>query len=111
MLFGMLFSLKQFAQKMDPRESATTGGRPCTFHAFRTNNYKLHFLETATGLLFILVTDPSAPDMRERLSQCSALHDELVVKNPIATSDQPSEYLCGDFLNALTRRISSHDAA
>lgn len=103
MLFGLLFSLKQFAVKMDPKEDAT---KPCSFHAFRTNNYKLHFLETATGLLFLLTTDPSAPDMRDRLLQCSVLHDDLVVKNPIARADQPSEYLCADFLDALTRRIS-----
>ncbi len=25
-------------------------GEACTFHAFRTNNYKLHFLESPSGL-------------------------------------------------------------
>jgi hypothetical protein len=98
MLFGLLFSLKQFVVKMDPREDTT---KPCSFHAFRTNNYKLHFLETATGLLFLLTTDPSSPDMKDHLLQCSVIHDDIVVKNP-AWDSQLSEYTCAEFLNALT---------
>ena len=35
------------------------GARPGTFHAIRTDTYKLHLLETATGYRFVLVTDPN----------------------------------------------------
>lgn len=37
------------------RDNKTLGaplriGEACTFHSFRTNNYKLHFLESPSGL-------------------------------------------------------------
>lgn len=111
MLFGLLFSLKQFVVKMDPKEVAAN---PCSFHAFRTNNYKLHFLETASGLMFLLTTDPSSPDMKARLLQFAAVHDDLVVKNAIwrgedsqpARAEYPPEYVCADLLDALTKHIT-----
>ncbi|CAI0546442.1 unnamed protein product [Linum tenue] len=44
LMFGLLFSLKSLTAKMDP----TSQG--CSFHSFRTNTYKLSFMETPSGI-------------------------------------------------------------
>jgi hypothetical protein len=89
MMFGLLFSLKAFAHKLDPTkyvhptprqppacaaslallfvalvsDAAAAGAArrtpestPCTFHSFRTSKYKLHFLESATGIRVLPAT-------------------------------------------------------
>mmetsp|Transcript_18751 Transcript_18751/g.46679 ORF Transcript_18751/g.46679 Transcript_18751/m.46679 type:complete len:120 (+) Transcript_18751:635-994(+) len=106
MLFGLLFSLKQFALKMDPKEATS---QPCYFYAFRTNNYKFHVLETATGLMLLLTTDASMPDMSEHLLHVSnVIHDGVVVKNPIARPQVA--YMCADFLNAVKKHFHARKA-
>ena len=51
MLYGSLFSLKQFIAKLrpvdDPENNATQ------YYSFRTNNYKMHVRETAAGVVFL----------------------------------------------------------
>ena len=42
-------------------------GEACSFHAFRASNYKLHFLESPSGLKMVLNTDQDAGDLREHL--------------------------------------------
>ena len=96
MMFGLLFSLKAFAHKLDPTKCVhpkpwqppacslslacplsgllcfdatcltcsrrTPQSAQCTFHSFRTSKYKLHFLESATG---IRVQHPRLPVGKE----------------------------------------------
>ncbi|GAU31903.1 hypothetical protein TSUD_270880 [Trifolium subterraneum] len=57
LMFGLLFSLKSLTAKMDPTsaEKGNLGvpqlpGQGCSFHSFRTNTYKLSFMETPSGI-------------------------------------------------------------
>uniref|UniRef100_A0A6U0AXL5 Trafficking protein particle complex subunit n=1 Tax=Ostreococcus mediterraneus TaxID=1486918 RepID=A0A6U0AXL5_9CHLO len=78
-LFGLFFTLKDFAKQLDPLGGAEG---PCNFYAFTTNNYKLHFFETATGLRLLLTTDESAGDLRAFMKHIySNIYIEYIVKN------------------------------
>nr|GEU37234.1 trafficking protein particle complex subunit 1 [Tanacetum cinerariifolium] len=96
LMFGLLFSLKSLTAKMDP-SSAEKGnlgvpqlpGQGCSFHSFRTNTYKLSFMESPSGIKIILVTHPKASDLRESLKYIYNLYVEYVVKNPLYTPGTP----------------------
>jgi len=94
-------------------------GEACTFHSFRTNNYKLHFLESPSGLKvqgvapfkagalaahtislskrawscgpqIVLNTGAEAGDMRDHLNYIyGAIYVECVLKNPAYTPGRP----------------------
>ncbi|KAF6147742.1 hypothetical protein GIB67_006715 [Kingdonia uniflora] len=96
LMFGLLFSLKSFTTKMDPSnvEKGNLGvpqlpGQGCSFHSFRTNTYKLSFMESPSGIKIILVTSPKAGDLRESLKYIYNLYVEYVVKNPLYTPGTP----------------------
>ena len=82
MMFGLLFSLKQFVLKLQPFPH---GSKTSSYLAFRTNNYKLHVSETASGLIFLLATEPSSPEMKEQLCPVRSRVHLLYLKNlPLA---------------------------
>ncbi|KAI3820298.1 hypothetical protein L1987_07843 [Smallanthus sonchifolius] len=96
LMFGLLFSLKSLTAKMDPSstEKGNLGvpqlpGQGCSFHSFRTNTYKLSFMESPSGIKIILVTHPKASDLRESLKYIYNLYVEYVVKNPLYTPGTP----------------------
>ncbi|KAI9112958.1 hypothetical protein K1719_016072 [Acacia pycnantha] len=96
LMFGLLFSLKSLTAKMDPTsaEKGNLGvpqlpGQGCSFHSFRTNTYKLSFMETPSGMKIILVTHPRTGDLRESLKYIYNLYVEYVVKNPLYTPGSP----------------------
>ena len=79
LMFGLLYSLKDFCSKMSPTQPCagifqkfeyvfvyslrfSSEGLSC----FRTNSYKLHYFETLTGLKFLLTTDETVPNLREQ---------------------------------------------
>ncbi|XXG84837.1 hypothetical protein AAC387_Pa11g0059 [Persea americana] len=96
LMFGLLFSLKSFTAKMDPTtiEKGNLGvpqlpGQGCSFHSFRTNTYKLSFMESPSGIKIILVTHPKTGDLREALKYIYSIYVEYVVKNPLYTPGTP----------------------
>ncbi|KAH9627471.1 hypothetical protein KSS87_006162 [Heliosperma pusillum] len=120
LMFGLLFSLKSLTAKMDPTcvEKVNLGvpqlpGQGCSFHSFRTNTYKLSFMETPSGIKpsmyplpiagfasqaltlhfvciqLILVTHPRTGDLRESLKYIYNLYVEYVVKNPLYSPGTP----------------------
>ncbi|KAM7207378.1 Sybindin-like family protein [Naviculisporaceae sp. PSN 640] len=85
LIFGTVFSLRNMVRKL--------GGEDDAFISYRTGQYKLHFYETASNLRLVMLTDTSAPSMRNVLHQIYInLWVEYVVKNPLS----PVEHKGGD---------------
>eukprot|EP00897_Mesotaenium_endlicherianum_P005764 jgi/Mesen1/5215/ME000258S04309 len=104
LMFGLIFSLKSFTQKMDPINGKNSQG--CIFHSFRTNTYKLTYMETPSGMKLILVSDPKSADMREPLRYIyNNLYVEYVVKNPLYTPGEP--FRCELFTKGLDNYVKT----
>ena len=80
---GMLYFIKAIVSRISPvplfawphdriRSSAKCSCSRIGFQSYKTDSYKLHYLETASGVKFALLTDLSAPDMSEHLSNIFA---------------------------------------
>ncbi|XP_055601433.1 trafficking protein particle complex subunit 1 [Uranotaenia lowii] len=84
LMYGMLFSLKSFVNKIspiDPKEG---------FLYYKTNKYALHYVEVSSGLKFVLNTDNTASGIKEFLLQLySKIWVEYVVRNPLWTIGTP----------------------
>ncbi|CEP01506.1 Trafficking protein particle complex subunit [Plasmodiophora brassicae] len=70
--FGLLFALKAFANQLTPIMLGELENEP--IRSFCTEDYKLHYLETPTGLRFIMITDTDVGDQRETLQRIYALY-------------------------------------
>jgi len=82
LIFGVVFSLRNMVQKI--------GGADNNFISYRTNEYKLHYLETPTKLKFVMLTDTKTSNLRLQLHQIwSMLYVEYVVKNPLSPIEHP----------------------
>ncbi|CAI5481064.1 unnamed protein product [Closterium sp. Yama58-4] len=98
LMFGLVFSLRSFTAKMDPINGASGDG--CSFHAFRTNTYKLNYLETPSGIKIILVTDPKMGDLRDALKHIyTNIYVEYVIKNPLYVPGEP--FRCELFIKTI----------
>ncbi|KAG4301272.1 hypothetical protein PCK1_002582 [Pneumocystis canis] len=86
LVFGVLYSLKRISKKLaGPNES---------FLCYRTAEYKFHYYETASGLRFVLLTDPQCHHLLHVLHQIFiSLYVEYVVKNSLGHPDYPKDDL------------------
>jgi len=84
LVFGLLFSAKAFVNKMAPRKLDETENEP--LYSFTTKDYKLHYLETLTGLRFAMTTAPSVGRIIEVLQDIYRLYVDYVIKNPLHRS-------------------------
>ncbi|KAI4319991.1 hypothetical protein MLD38_033520 [Melastoma candidum] len=112
LMFGLLFSLKSLTAKMDPTsgDKGNLGmpqlpGQGCSFHCFRTNTYKLSFMESPSGIKIILVTHPKTGDLREATKYIYNLYVEYVVKNPMYAPGTPIR--CDLFTTNLDQYVRS----
>lgn len=111
LVFGLLFSLKQFAQKLSPEEH-TKG-----LKSLSTPSYTLHHFESVTGYRFVLNTVKiESVDLQDELHGfLGKLYSEvfvpLVVMNPVhplgSTIDVPAfqEKLL-EYVSAVEHKIS-----
>ncbi|KAI7842439.1 hypothetical protein COHA_004078 [Chlorella ohadii] len=109
LMFGLFWSMRALSSALDPKNPAKQQmgapqriGDGCSFNSFRTSAYKLHFLESPSGLKFVLTTDPSVGSLAEALQYIYAsLFVELVAKNPLYTPGEP--FLFEPFSAALNK--------
>ncbi|KAI8834488.1 Sybindin-like family-domain-containing protein, partial [Chytridium lagenaria] len=79
LIYGVVYSLRNVVTKLVAGKPSNEG-----FLSFKTNVYKLHYFETASGMKFVMTTDPDSENMREVLRQIFAsIYVEYVVKNPL----------------------------
>ncbi|KAL5683413.1 hypothetical protein ACJX0J_009798, partial [Zea mays] len=64
-------------------------GQGCSFYSFKTNTYKLNFMESPSGIKLILITHPRTGDQRDSLKHIYNLYVEYVVKNPLYAPGTP----------------------
>eukprot|EP00808_Paulinella_micropora_P018584 g38748.t1 len=81
LLFGLLYSVKDFVNKMSPRSLGATEN--AGWYSYTTSDYKLHYLETVSGLRFALTTDPTSPSLQQTLRSIYHLYVSIIVKNPL----------------------------
>lgn len=100
LLFGLLFSLKEFVFKLAPATASGSDGLAANggsgsdqalapqmegMQRYQTNAYTCHQYETPSGLRFILMTDNQAGDLSGVLKHIySHIYVEYVVNNPLS---------------------------
>lgn len=105
--YGIWFSLKQLVMKTRPAQERNN---VAAYLTFTTNVYKVHILESPTGLLFLLRTEPAVPDMFDKLVKCSKELVRFVDENPVPGLGNAVGNMKGNFLDSLMRRLSSSES-
>ncbi|CAJ0568180.1 unnamed protein product, partial [Mesorhabditis spiculigera] len=102
LFFGMLLSLKSFAERMSSREGYQT------IRFFKTSAYKCSYLESPTGLIFALNAHPEAHGGNELLQEIYKLYVDTVIKNPLANPEDPIDNEL--FTTRLDAIVTKHSA-
>ena len=78
LMYGMIFSIKSLLSRLSHKSSREG------FVSYTTSQYKLHYFESATGLMFVLNTDNNVGSLSDELWHLySKIYVEYVIKNPL----------------------------
>jgi hypothetical protein len=84
LLFGLVYSLRRTAAKMSPKD------KPGQLTSLTTTGYKMHFFQTVTGFMFVLLTGFTNLNLREKLQTFfSDVFLPNVVMNPLYEVNTP----------------------
>jgi len=104
LVFGLLFSLKQFCIKVDPCRAEGDNEDGSVARSIATDTYKLHFLDSPTGIRIALVTEPSAGDLRAAMRHIyENLYAQMVMRNP--EYEPGAAIKCENFCRELDRYV------
>lgn len=112
-MFGLFWTLSNFTAALDAKGASKPPlgtprkiGQGCRFHSFTTNTYKMHFLESPSGIKMVLNTSPDVGDLREVMNYIyEDIYVEYVVRNPLYVPGQP--FKIDQFNNALNGFLRS----
>ena len=116
LLFGLLFSLKEFVAKIAPTTSSVDAGAavseaaiaPDGMQRYQTNTYTCHQYETPSGLRFVMMTDNRAGDMSATLRYIYAqIYVETVASNPLSDTKSGKPITSQLFRARLTQYLES----
>ncbi|KAG6977179.1 hypothetical protein JG688_00000590 [Phytophthora aleatoria] len=122
LLFGLLFSLKEFVGKIAPttatqasadpfgaaEPAAGAGTVPEGMQRYQTNSYTCHQYETPSGLRFVMMTDNQAGDMTPTLKYIySQIYVETVASNPLSDTKSGKPISSQLFRSQLTQYLES----
>eukprot|EP00899_Mesostigma_viride_P000225 jgi/Mesvir1/10202/Mv18327-RA.1 len=78
---------QSFTAKLDPHGGSQGES---LFRSIRTNTYKLHYMDTPSGIKMVLLTGPDIGDLQACLQHVYAnIFVEYVVKNPLCRPGEP----------------------
>lgn len=81
LVFGMLFSLKDFTHKLSPRADSED------LRMVKTKTFCLHHYESATGLMFVLNSDTETPSQYQRLEHLyKNVYIDYIARSPLYDS-------------------------
>ncbi|CEG44076.1 trafficking protein particle complex 1 [Plasmopara halstedii] len=119
LLFGLLFSLKEFVCKIAPSTITQTSSDPIGsnepiaaapegLQRFQTNAYTCHQYESPSGLRFVMMTDNQAGDLTPTLKYIYAqIYVETVVGNPLCDTKSGKPITSHLFRTQLTQYLEN----
>jgi hypothetical protein len=120
LLFGLLFSLKEFVGKIAPTSTTASSADPFApaepvaattpegMQRFQTNAYTCHEYETPSGLRFVMMTDNQAGDLTPTLKYIYAqIYVDTVVGNPLSDTKSGKPITSQLFRSQLTQYLES----
>ena len=85
LIFGMLHTMKSVCKKFSPQPVSVS-----PFSSYVTENYKLHILETNSGLNFVMFTSAEMLDQTHSLRWIyNTIYSPYVIRNPFYEPKKP----------------------
>ncbi|KAJ1937156.1 hypothetical protein FBU59_004839 [Linderina macrospora] len=87
-LAGTFHGIHALASRISP-VSRSEGGKDTGIQTIDTANFRIHCYQTATGIKFIAVTDPSYMQLSDVLARMYGLYSDYALKNPFHNLEMP----------------------
>jgi trafficking protein particle complex subunit 1 len=102
LMFGMIFSMKDLCGRLSPATNSEG------LHTIRTDAFALHHFESASGIMFIMNTDPAVEDLYLTLKHIySQIYIECVSRNPLYQHTPDSPVNCPLFVKKLDEFVAA----